>query len=344
MVVGVYGGNPNFVELKLPYDIVKKSSLLKDSGLSGVVGYLVFEGNEKLIAIDGQHRLLGIKQALKENTDLSEEEICVIFIGHSNSVAGLKRTRRLFTTLNRYAKPVSKSEIISLDEDDMVAIITRKLIDEYPIFNKAILIKKGKNIPSDNKECITTIEALFDSLNYFLKLKEPNFNDYKKIRPSEDEISKNYIFSTQLFDLMFNNINSLKDYKKTISTGRSTDKFRNNKGGNLLFRPVGFMIIIKTITHLHKIYTLEEAVNMVAKIPLKLSCKPWSGLLWDSINSNMITRKENQSIAEKLICYSLDQNLKVWWPKENVKSIKSKLAGVLNKEISEVKIEKFKMQ
>lgn len=34
-----------------------------------------------------------------------------------------ERTHRLFTTLNKSAKPVAKADIIALDEDDTMAII-----------------------------------------------------------------------------------------------------------------------------------------------------------------------------------------------------------------------------
>ena len=55
----------------------------------------------------------------------------------------MERTRRLFTTLNRYAKPVKKSEIIALDEDDIIAIITRELVEKYPLFREKFLFSTG---------------------------------------------------------------------------------------------------------------------------------------------------------------------------------------------------------
>jgi DNA sulfur modification protein DndB len=61
---------------------------------------------------------VGIKRAVAESTTLGEEEVIVLFVSHSRSTDGMERSRRLFTTLNRYAKPVSKMDIIALDEDD----------------------------------------------------------------------------------------------------------------------------------------------------------------------------------------------------------------------------------
>ena len=113
LIVGVYGGEPQWIELKIP-----KNDILPDFPLSqkGILGYLKLSGEETLFALDGQHRVAGIKGALKElspTSDLFDEEISVIFIGHKNTQEGKQRTRRLFTTLNRYAKPVKLSEIIA---------------------------------------------------------------------------------------------------------------------------------------------------------------------------------------------------------------------------------------
>lgn len=67
----------------------------------------------------------------------------MMIIGHTDSIEGKTRTRRIFSTLNRYAKPVGKGDIIALDEDDIVAIITRDLLEEYPLFqNKKILVSQ----------------------------------------------------------------------------------------------------------------------------------------------------------------------------------------------------------
>ena len=130
IVVGVYGGSPNWY----PVDIDER----QDEGPSELsqnaresIGILELSGKERLFAVDGQHRVEGIKLALREAETLRDEELAVIFVAHRETTVGLLRTRRLFTTLNKYAKPVKKSEIIALDEDDADAIVTRRLVDEY---------------------------------------------------------------------------------------------------------------------------------------------------------------------------------------------------------------------
>ena len=63
--------------------------------------------------LDGQHRLAGIERAIRGCMTDSEDEVSVIFLGHKNTTDGLEATRRLFTTLNKTAKPVSKNAVIA---------------------------------------------------------------------------------------------------------------------------------------------------------------------------------------------------------------------------------------
>jgi DNA sulfur modification protein DndB len=71
-----------------------------------------------MFAIDGQHRLAGMKEAVVSQPALGADEVSLVLVAHQTSKSGLERTRRLFTTLNKTARPVGKGEIIALDEND----------------------------------------------------------------------------------------------------------------------------------------------------------------------------------------------------------------------------------
>jgi len=94
LVVGVYEGNPRFAELALRATEERGESMLSEQAetLEGMLGYLILNGNERLFAIDGQHRIVGIRDALRSESGLADEEVSVIFIGHSNTMDGKKRT------------------------------------------------------------------------------------------------------------------------------------------------------------------------------------------------------------------------------------------------------------
>ena len=112
LVLAVYNGEPIWTEVK--YEI--------NDEVFPNVGFLSFNGNEIIFPIDGQHRVEGIRAALKENMSLREKTIPVMLIGHEVSAQGMEKSRRIFSTLNRYAKPVLLGDIIALDEDDAIAI------------------------------------------------------------------------------------------------------------------------------------------------------------------------------------------------------------------------------
>ncbi|MFZ4664842.1 MAG: DNA sulfur modification protein DndB [Prochlorotrichaceae cyanobacterium] len=113
LVVAVYGGTPEFSPVA-----VHEHSLLDDTQAHSYgFGLLRFDGGQIYYALDGQHRLKSIQEAISINPDLAQEEISVIILKHETSPEGLERTRRLFSTLNRRAKPTSSSSSSTTNDE-----------------------------------------------------------------------------------------------------------------------------------------------------------------------------------------------------------------------------------
>ena len=194
LVVGTYGGDPKWHEVS----IKGAPSTLETEmpgHLEGILGILVLDGSETLFAIDGQHRVAGMREALKQNETLGKEEVSVILVAgvtqdhRQDDPEGFERTRRLFTTLNRYAKPVSKTDVIALDEDDSVAIATRLLVEDHPLFSDKTSIGQGNNIIPSDQRSFTTIGTLYDSLDRYLQEgARATWNRFKRFRPSEEKL------------------------------------------------------------------------------------------------------------------------------------------------------------
>ena len=149
------------------------------------IGILRLSGSERIFAIDGQHRVEGIKAALIEKTSLKDEQQVAILVAHdSQSAAGVARTRRLFSTLNRYAKPVSKGDIIALDEDNAIAITTREMIEHHPLLSKPgamyLSREKAKQVPATDRTAITSVATLYDLLDAVLLMDQ----EHKKSGPT----------------------------------------------------------------------------------------------------------------------------------------------------------------
>ncbi len=138
LVVGVYGGNAQWGPLNVA-DPREELSAADENRINETVGILTLTGNEKLFTIDGQHRLVGIKKAVLEKPELGKEEVTVILIGHGRTDEGMKRTRRLFVTLNQ--APLSRFQAHETSSrrwmrDNGLAVVTRQMIDDFPLFQK----------------------------------------------------------------------------------------------------------------------------------------------------------------------------------------------------------------
>lgn len=168
LVLATYGGSPNWLEVgdfrsTTSPEVVK---LISENAMDSL-GFLSLSGTEKIFAIDGQHRLAGIKRAMEDGLELTQEQVPVIVVGHKKDAAGMQRTRRLFTTLNKTAVPVRKRDIIALDEDDAMAITARRLVETDVAFrDPKIAVISSQNIPAGNRVCLTTISSLYDVLKH----------------------------------------------------------------------------------------------------------------------------------------------------------------------------------
>ena len=88
LVVAVYGGDPEWNQASLTpaADKVNREAITDDALNS--VGFLKLSGREKLFAIDGQHRLSGIKTALEGGLNIEEEEVNILLVSHKNTKIG----------------------------------------------------------------------------------------------------------------------------------------------------------------------------------------------------------------------------------------------------------------
>lgn len=213
IVVAVLDGEPQWSPVSLEEN--PEFRLLKgDSRLSEAFGILTFNGEQNYYALDGQHRLAAIRLLLDNQTDFSipsdfhNEEvsvICVIPRQMETEFDFLLRFRRLFANLNRYAKPMSKYDNIVMDEDDAMAIVTRRLVSDHPFFaapgsefdSFKVKMSSGTNIPPGSNH-FTTLEILYE-LNTRLLASAQRRNEgwgserarlteFIKFRPPEEEV------------------------------------------------------------------------------------------------------------------------------------------------------------
>lgn len=295
LVVATYGGSPLWHPLE---DITDNT---KDAGLTGLpqdliesIGFLTLSGEERLFALDGQHRLAGVKQAVKgPGAESLNDDVSVLFVAHQETPPGLERTRRLFTTLNKTAKPVAKMDIIALDEDDIIAICARRLIEETNIFpGQRIALTGSNNMPSGNQESLTTIGNLYDVLKLLFTRSESKLKttpkDLQRGMIGEHSADDYLDYAERYFRVLGKEFREVGEFLSAKDTTETVPKYRNENGGKVIFRPLGLELITFTICRLTEKESLEQAVKTVAKLPRDLNEAPFAGLMWNVASRTIV--------------------------------------------------------
>ncbi|THD34463.1 MAG: DGQHR domain-containing protein [Sphingomonas sp.] len=292
LVVAVYGGEPEWMEFNVSPTAGTRS---KDGGdpvpawARSAFGYLHLTGTETLFALDGQHRLAGIKLAVADKPELADELVSVIVVSHKKTDAGRRRTRKLFTTLNKTAVAVNKSEIIALDESDTGAIITRRLVEEHPYFSRGqVLTKYGTtNLSATDAEHFMTIIKLYDVVTYLLgyvvnSLTREARIELRYVRPKDDELEKHYIRVVDFLEKLIAAIPELKSYfSKTGDAAKAVVKGERFTNRNVLFRAVGLDIFLRLTPKLvEEKGSIKAAIAVLSKIPRAFTNKPYRDVLY----------------------------------------------------------------
>lgn len=318
LVVAVYKGSPSW------HDIGDISCNLPGISVSDIpeqalsrFGLLRLTGEERLFAVDGQHRLAGVKSAVASNEELRSDEVSVLLVAHQNTEAGIERTRRLFTTLNKRAEAVSKGEIIALDEDDVMAIVARRLVERHTFFAEdRIAFAANNNLSANDFKHLTTIGNLYDVLGIiFSKIKDHcDVRDLKYYRPSERDLGEYENFAATYFDLLIRHNEPLSEFGEAATPEVVVKKYRSPSGGNVLFRPIGFTVTAEAIAQVASNQRLPAAVRRVSSLPQDLSSPPFLNVLWDKTKKRM--DNQGRALARDLLLYMLEE-----YPKARVRSL-----------------------
>lgn len=305
LTVAIYGGDPQWISIDLKKDSLKEK--IEDDNFEEInktFGLIKLNGDETLFVLDGQHRLKALRLAYQKNQSIGKNQIGITLIPHIDNIEGKKKTRRLFTIINRYAKPVSLGENILLDEDDLSAIIVRKLIDEYPLFQGKELVALNKTadlkLPRDNNK-FTTVIALWSINEMIIDPKKvyPKFGakaNLVRIRPDDAVIEeyKNIIFNywNSFFNCFPNALNFVNNVDVTI----------RNTGGPFSLRPIGQQVFCEFYLKMKSLNRLNE-LNIIKIIPDDISNEFWHNILFDPIGQRIVG---NKSFVRDYIFYHLN--------------------------------------
>jgi DNA sulfur modification protein DndB len=132
----------------------------------------------RFVINDGQHRRAAIELALKEDPDLADEAIAVVFFID----AGLERSQQMFADLNRHAIRPSKSIGVLYDHREEDAAIARLISLESPVFRG--LVEMEKTALSARSRRLFTLSAIYGATKSLLERGPEGFDEKAEIARS----------------------------------------------------------------------------------------------------------------------------------------------------------------
>jgi DNA sulfur modification protein DndB len=257
------------------------------------MGFLTIDGGT-LIALDGQHRLLALKEVVENPTegdfsaDVHNDEVSVIFLKHEDNI----KTRSIFNTVNKYAKPTSAGDNIITSEDDGYAILTRRLIEVEDGVLKESVVNWRNNTLTDKSDKFTTIKILYETVKLMLKeSKEDEYDFDPTIRPSDEILDRAYNYASNMWKLILEEVTAYSfvtenrsDFAEKVKEARKPES-----SNSLLFKPAAQEAFVKGILAACQPQFDEDDPELTVQEALKKSNKiNWS--MNDEIWKNVIIK------------------------------------------------------
>ena len=320
LVVAAVGGSPKFYPVSVSDD-PQFEIFADEESIEQSFGVLRFSGDQNYYALDGQHRLKAIKTLLQPDDEterieppsgFENEEISVLMVirpPESSEDDWLESYRRLFSSLNRYAKPTDSDTNIIMDEDDVFAILTRRLIATHDFFKapgrhiESLRVQtKGRPLKEGTSH-FTSLQQLYD-LNENLLTTPFRVNTgwgsgpeaerthdvrlFKRFRPPDD-------YADELFDELVLYWNALIEAIPDLGLNPSDARNHQSDGAdgetadNVLFWPIGQDVMVSVARalldrglHDPNAPELDQAVTALGplgRVDWRLHHLPWRGLL-----------------------------------------------------------------
>ncbi len=333
IVVAAIEGNPTFFSVSIADDPAFR--LIADKKMEDSFGILRFDGSQKYYALDGQHRLKAIKSLIDNESSViapqgfEDEEFSVIIVvqrADEDREEFMTKYRRLFSHLNRHAKPMDKATTIIMEEDDAFAILTRRLIQEHPFFSwfegesTRVRCEKSENM-SVNEPYFTNIISLY-KMTIELLSAPARINDdgwgkggkvFQRLRPTDEELDRLYEELKACWDVILEILPALKEEPRVMRNNIDKDSVNEEETitNHLFFRPLGQNLLAELVRGLMNNSpdplnfsedNIRNSITSISKIDWRLSSPPWRHLLfvYDGELDRWKMRNEDRKEAERI--------------------------------------------
>ena len=282
--------------------------------------------------------------------------------------------RRLFSNLNRYAKPTDQATNIIMDEDDTFAILTRRLVTDNDFFKSAgkqrdsrrIKTRKGKNL--NNKDpYFTSLETLYEMNIELLssvqripkswgEISEEgvDLKTFKRFRPSEEYIDNLYVELSMYWDALLEELSIFHNDPPKMRVHELTDTESKDETDHLLFWPIGQQLLAEIVrTLLDKRLpdpenptpdAVQEALTGLSQLEWRLHQAPWRYFL---LIKSTTTNRWNMRSEERAKAVRCGRIIQQWslgleeFDESDVIDLKKEWANFLVPAQSEEKIDQM---
>lgn len=303
-------------------DVVGKIPLAYKEAV-GSMGFLTVSDDGNNIALDGQHRLVALRDTIQSGDligpfqgQVGNDRVSVIVIEYRDN----ETTRRIFNKVNRNAKPVGRADNILLSEDDGYAILARWLLDSgrgAPLAavrhgSKIVeLVNWKSNTLSKRLKELTTISAVYETVKKILAFE--GYDDLSEktnqVRPADDRLEEAYAVIAEWWDTMLAEIDG---FKRALADPDDVPGIRFSDSApfdrhTLILRPVGQIAMIrgvlKAMRASNRSLSLKEALRRINLVDW--SADPngyWRDIIMRA-DGRMSAREESYNLASELIAY-----------------------------------------
>ena len=116
-------------------------------------------------------------------------------------------------------------------------------------------------------------------------------------RLSDEVLEEHYKYADDYFRHLVNTFKPLQEFLDADDDYSTvTEKYRTVKGGSILFRPIGLLILTEIVSALlSQKYGLSECMTMISRLPQGLTDVPLRGVIWNSTGNTINTKGKNFS-------------------------------------------------
>ena len=258
---------------------------------SRALGFVVLSGEEVLVPLDGQHRLMAFRfaidgvdqngraiEGIESNIALGKDDVAVILVRFTN-----EGSRRIFNKINRYAKQTVKGDNLITDDDDAMAVITRELLRENIGVLDSGLARMGSNALNKTAREFTTLATFYDANIAIVNgLKIPGSGKPQDMPKAQQSLVKEQI--KEVWERLLSRIDL---WAKAVSdSSPAGDKTRIEiREQTLLGKPIGQLSLVRAYLLMRERCVGvpdDELCDRLNNINWNADAKIWQGVLMNS--------------------------------------------------------------